>query len=224
MGRQNVFRNLHAKIVLIALCTLGPLLGCGGTPKAFMLMDRNVPVKPGILSVISGDSSEPTEMLAKYLTEELKRQSTYRVVSQEEIRRRLGKYPIELKYTFAVENKDRPVWLEKGEKNKLNAIEGRLKSDYLLVVWTTGLSRIATRSQSGGGVTNSVQVVANLFEYPNASAIGYSDVACNKGQTCCLYGKSEGEDIDELLKSSARDIAEKLSADTKMMKRGKERK
>lgn len=223
MDRQNVFMNLHAKIALIALFTLGFLLGCGGTPRPFTLMDQNVRVKPGILSVISGDSSEPTEMLAQYLTQELKQRSTYRVVSQEEIKRRLGKYPVKLKYSFEVENKDKPVWLAKGEKNKLNAIEAQLKSDYLLVVWSTGLSRITTQNQRGGGSTTySVGVVANLFEYPKASAIGFSDVSYNKGQTCCLYGKSEGEDIDELLKGSARDVAEKLSAATKMEKMEKQ--
>jgi hypothetical protein len=204
------------KIVLITLSMLGMLIACS-RPKPFELFDDTVQIKKGTLAVISADASEPAMMLAQYLTDELKRRSTFRVMSQEEIGRRIVKYPVTIKWENTEE--DKPVWLAKGEKNKLNAIQAQLKADYLFVVWTTYLNKTVVRSQSGGGkIYYSVGILGNLFEYPKNRAVGYSNVSYSRDQSCCLFGKSEGDDINAMLKESAHNMADKLLASTKAEK------
>lgn len=207
------------QIVLAALI-LAALTGCG-VHKPFAFFDENTHIKKGSVAVISGDSSEPSERLADYLTQELKQKSTFRVMSQEEIGRRIGKYPIVLKRAVP-ENEDKPVWSAKGEKNKLDAMHAQLKTDYLFVVWAANLQRVFVQYQSGGGkVTYYAGMLGNLYEYPKAKAIGYSNFGNSKDQSCCLFGKSEGDDINALLKYSAEEMADKFLAAAKAEKPGK---
>jgi hypothetical protein len=220
MKRAIGFRMSSIKIVLTAAGILGMLSGCG-VHKPFAPLNDNVQFKTGSLAVISGDSSEPTVALAQYLTQELKQRSVYRVMGQEEIARRVGKYPVTIKRA-PPEKEDRPVWFAKGEKSKLDAMQAQLKTDYLLVIWTLNLRKMVVTSQQGGSrVTYSAWVAGNLLEYPKSRAVGYSDFGNQKNQSCCLFGKSEGDDINELLKYSAKELADEFMAATKSEKPAK---
>jgi hypothetical protein len=211
------FRISCIKIVLTAVSILGLLSGCG-VHKPFAPLDDNVQFKTGSLAVISGDSSEPTMVLTQFLTQELKQRSSYRVMGQEEISRRVGKYPVTIKRATP-EQEEKPVWFAKGEKSKLDAMRAQLKADYLLVVWTANLRKTIVTSQQGGSrVTYSAWIEGNLVEYPKSRAVGYSDFGNSKNQTCCLFGKSEGDDINELLKYSAKELADEFMTATKSEK------
>lgn len=217
MDRARRVQKNYLRVLLAATIMLAFLAGCG-VHKPFEFMDENTQVKKGSLAVISGDPSEPTERLAEYLTHELKQKSRFNVMSQEQIGRKIGKYPVVINRQVP-ENEDKPVWLAKGEKSKLNSMQARLKTDYLLVVWISDLSRITTTYSTGGGkVTYSATVLGNLVEYPKAEPIGFSICGYSKDQTCCLFGKSEGDDINELLKYSGQEIAEKFMSVTKSAK------
>jgi hypothetical protein len=214
------FRISCVKIVLTAVGILGILAGCG-VHKPFAPLDDNVQFKSGSLAVISGDSSEPTMVLTQFLTQELKQRSSYRVMGQEEIARRVGKYPVTIKRATP-EQEEKPVWFAKGEKSKLDAMQAQLKTDYLLVVWTANLRKMVVSSQQGGNrVTYSAWIEGNLVEYPKSRAVGYSDFGNSKDQTCCLFGKSEGDDINELLKYSAKELADEFMTATKSEKPAK---
>lgn len=220
MKRAIGFRMSSIKIVLTATGILGILTGCG-VHKPFAPMDDNVRFKTGSLAVISGDSSEPTVMLSHYLTQELKQRSGYRVMGQEEIARRVGKYPVTIKRAVP-EKEEKPVWFAKGEKSKLDAMQAQLRADYLLVVWTADLGRrVVTYQQGGSKVTYSAWVEGNLIEYPKSRPVGYSNFGNQKDQSCCLFGKSEGDDINELLKYSAKEMADEFMAATKSEKPAK---
>ena len=100
-------------------------------------------------------------------------------------------------------------------------MQAQLKTDDIFVVWTGGLSRITRTGQGGSSVSYSVSVDGNVIEYPKARVIGFSSFAQNKSQSCCLSGKSEGDDINEMLKSSAVEMADKLIAAANAAKPGK---
>lgn len=220
MERTRCFSMPYVKMVFAAVCITGILTGCG-VHKPFAFMDDNTQVKKGSLAVISGDASEPTVMLTEYLTHALKQKSTFRVMSQEEIGRRAGKYPVNLKRAVP-ENEDKPVWFAKGEKSKLDAIHSQLKTDYLLVVWTSNLQRVFVHYSNGGGkVSYYAGILGNLYEYPKAKPIGYSNFGNSKDQSCCLFGKSEGDDINALLKYSAEEMADDFVTAAKAEKPGK---
>ena len=191
-------------LVIIALL----LAGCGGVYKPFELMDDHAPMKPGTIAVIAGDTSEPTPLIAEALTKQLKERSTFRVLSQDEVARRLGKYPVTIKRADP-ENEDRPVWYAKGEKSKIDGIHEKVRTDYLFIVWTGRLNKVVrTSSQGGSSVSYVVGVVGNVVEYPKARTVGYSNFGRQRSQTCCLFGKSEGEDINELLKDAGQVMAD----------------
>jgi hypothetical protein len=202
------------------MAVLGTLSGCCGTPYPFERFDEKTMIRPGSIAVISTDGSEPTVRLADYLTKELKERSTFKVLSQEEIGRRVGRYPVTIKETQP-ENPDKPVWFAKGEKAKVDAMQAQLKTDYVFVVWTGNLTRITRSGQGGTSVSYSVSVDGNVIEYPKARVIGFSSFAQNKSQSCCLFGKSEGDDINEMLKGAAEAMADKFIGAANAAKPGK---
>lgn len=209
-------RVIHA---IVSVLVISALAGCG-VHKPFQFYDENAHVKKGSLAVISGEASDETVMLTQYLTQALKQKSTLRVLTQEETRQRIGKYPVTIK-RMTPENEDKPVWYAKGEKGRIDAMHEQLKTDYLFVVWVSDLSRWTTTSQSGTKVTYAASVLANLMEYPKAKPMGFSICGFSKDQSCFLFGKSEGDDVNELLKYSADEIADKFTAVTKTEKPGK---
>lgn len=203
------------KIALPAVFIVFLLTACGGVYKPFEMMDDRAHLKPGTLAVIAGDTSETTSLIAEALTKQLRERSTFRVLSQDEVARRIGKYPVAIKRADP-ENEERPVWYAKGEKAKVDSIQSQVKTDYLFLVWTGHLSRITrTSSQGGSSVSYVVGVVGNVMEYPKAKAAGFSNFGRQKSQTCCLFGKSEGEDINELLKDAGTVMADEFISVTR---------
>ncbi len=208
-------------LVLLALCA-SPLLSgcCGGTPHPFELYDEKTTIRAGSIAVISADRSELTVQVADNLTRELQERSTFKVLSQEQVARRLGKYPVTIKQA-KTDNWDKPVWLVKGEKARVDAMQAQLKTDYLFVVWTDNLRKVTRSGQGGSSVTYSIDVYGNVVEYPKSQAIGFTSFARNQGQSCCLFGKSEGDDINEMLKKAAGSMADNFISAAKAEKPGK---
>ena len=213
-------RKPYVNIILIAVFILGFFSGCGPVHKPFVLMDDKVQIKKGTLAVISGDTHEPTAAVAEYLTRELEQRSTFRVLGQKEIARRIAKYPVEIKQADP-ENKRRPVWFAKGEQSKLDAMQAKLKADYLFVIWTTGLVKY------GHAKEHSIYVVGisgNLIEYPGARAVGYSQFDNKNEPPFCFIsrmGKTEGVLVEDMLKDTAREMADKFLAATRAEKSNK---
>ena len=205
------YRNGKRISFLVLTALIAALSGsaCCGVYKPFQPFD-DASIKQGSVAVISGDKAEPDMAVAEYLTLDLKKRSTFRVMSQDEISRRVGRYPVAIK-TAEPKDTNRPVWYSPSEKARLDAIQAALGTDYLLVIWVTDLSRwVTTSSQGGSRVSYSASVLGNMIEYPKGRPVAYTNFAESKSQSCCLLGKSEGEDINALLKNSAESIADKF--------------
>jgi hypothetical protein len=211
-------RRTYGRIAAAALCMA--LLSACGVHKPFELMNGNYQLKPGSVAVVTGSNDEATTALAGYLTEELKQKGTMHVMSQEEVARHVPKYPSSVKRAKEVEDLDHPVWYAAGEKGKIDSMQQQLKSGYLFVVWGGNLYRTVTyRSNGGADVTYSVGIVANLIE-PRNKVVGYSNFGRSKGQSCCLFGKSEGDDINQMLKEAAEEMADDFLKTAKAQKAG----
>ena len=206
---------------LAFFCLLTVLSGCcGGTPYPFALYDDKTVIRSSSIAVVSADTSELTVRLADDLTRELKTRSTFKVLSQEEVARRLGRYPVAVK-PGTPENPDKPVWFAAGEKAKVDSLQAKLKTDYVFLIWTDNLRKITRTGQGGSSVTYSVDVYGNVVEYPKSRAIGYTSFARNQGQSCCLFGKSEGDDIHEMVKGAAGSMADDFIEAAKAERPGK---
>ena len=220
MKRTALISAGFAKLILAAAVLTAVLSGCCGTPHPFDLFDEKTTLRSGSIAVISADTSELTVQLAGNLTRELKERSTFKVLSQEEVARRVGKYPVTIKGARP-ENPDKPVWFAKGEKAKVDAMQAQLKTDYVFVVWTDNLRKSVRSGQGGSSVTYSIDVYGNVIEYPKSRAIGFTNFARNQGQSCCLFGKSEGDDINEMLKGAGASMADRFTEAAKAEKPGK---
>ena len=214
-------RRAFPLFLLIAFCAAALLSGCcGGTPYPFELYDDKIPIRTGSIAVVSADSAELTMRLADHLTRELKERSTFKVLSQEEVSRRLGKYPVNIK-DGKPDNPDKPVWYAKGEKGKIDSLQAQLKTDYVFLVWTDNLRKIVRSGQGGSSVTYSIDIYGNVVEYPKSRAVGFTSFARNQSQSCCLFGKSEGDDIKEMMKAAAVSMADDFISAAKAEKPGK---
>lgn len=221
MNKPSVFRRSSAVYIFLAVCMLGTLSGCcGGTPYPFALYDEKTVIRSSSIAVVSADTAELTVQLADNLTRELKARSTFKVLSQEEVARRLGRYPVKVKQGTP-DNPDKPIWFAKGEKARVDSMQAQLKTDYVFLVWTDNLRKVTRTGQGGSSVTYSVDVYGNVVEYPKSRAIGFTSFARNQSQSCCLFGKSEGDDIHEMVKAAAGSMADDLISAAKAEKPGK---
>ncbi len=193
--------------------------GCCATNVPFAFLEENYhpKTKGGSLAVISGSTDEATQRFADHLTKNLKETSTFKVMSQADVDKRVGKYPVDIKIGEP-KDPDKPVWYLPGEKAKLNALHDAVKTDYLLVVWVTNVSRVVTHSNTGSSVSYAASMIGNLVEYSPGKAVGYSEFGRSKRQSCFLFGGSEGKDIDTLLLGAAEDMADDLVSRTGMGK------
>ncbi len=203
---KDALRNLNRAVgMILFLAALGSLAGCAvHQNKPFELFDDKTVIKDSTIAVISADGSEATMWLADALTKELRARSTLKVFSQAKVGLRIGKYPITLK-KGQPETPDKPVWFGKGEKAKVDAMEKHLKAKYLFVVWTE-------LSRTGTSASYNVRVDANVVEYPKGQVIGYSFLSGRK---------SEGDDINKMLKNSAAVIADRFIRAAKAERHGK---
>jgi hypothetical protein len=178
--------------IILFLVALESLAGCG-VHKPFELFDDTTVIKKSTIAVISADGSETTVRLAHALTKELSLRSTLKVFSQARVGLRLGNYPVTIK-KGQPEHPDKPVWLGKREKAKLDAMQAHLKARYLFVIWTE-LSRVGTST------SYNVRVDANVVEYPKGQVIGYSLLSDRK---------SKGDELNKMLKDSADMMADRF--------------
>jgi len=203
--------RLMAPFLFLAVLALAT--GCA-TNVPFDFFQEGYKPRTGSIAVVSGGTDDADVKFAEYVTKSLQEKSTLKVLSQAEVDRRVGKYPVNIK-TAEPKDSGKPVWPAQGEKAKVDAMHGALKTDYVLVVWVAGLSRYSSRNSVSYGAS----IIGNLFEYPPGKIVGYSDFGRSRSQSCFLFGGSEGKDIDALLRGSAEDLAEDLADRTKTAKK-----
>lgn len=211
---------MHAKLIgrlAVLIAVLAVLGGCGKNVP-FEFIKEGYAAKPGTLAVVSGGTDDADVRFAEFLTKSLQQRSTMKVMSQADVERRVGKYPVNIK-TVRPADLDRPVWLQGNEKTKVDRMQSAIKTDYVMVVWVANLSRYVTTSSRGGSsVSYGASIIGNLVHYGPGTAVGYTDFGATKGQTCCLFGVSEGEDIEKLLQYAAEEIAKKAADLTRTAK------
>jgi hypothetical protein len=160
------------KILGVALLLVN-LAACGTTNWPFTPFDKNKTYKPSTIAVISGGEQDANVKLAEFITQGLTDKSTFHVLSQKEITKRLTNYPPTISINLDVNKDDeKPVWFPPSEKAKLNAIQAKLKVDYVFVVWNRYVRRVTvTGGYGGGSTTDYVYPAGNLIEYPGGKVV-----------------------------------------------------
>lgn len=158
--------------------------------------------------------------LAGYITKELTERSTFKVMSQKEIEKRLPGYPNAILINTNIkEDEEKPVWFPASEKAKLNAIQAKLKVDYLFVVWNRFVRRVTvTGGYGGGSTTDYVYPAGNLIEYPSGTVLASTmSVAGSDLSPMALFRDADYYILDAL-KDASEDIADEFLDVTKAKK------
>lgn len=182
-------KTLRFLVLTVALVILS---GCGHKgPVFFELVDKSSMVKPGTIAVIAGYNNQFDLELADAVTKELKKLSRLLVMTQQEIHSKLKNYPFDI---ISVSDKSKMYksadpWFVPSDTEQIASIQRQLKTDYILVVWGTRLTRI-TELDFGNPYDYSrmfqppqkqywyrSNIYTRLFEFPSKKIIGYSAFA-----------------------------------------------
>jgi len=221
MEMRKLFKNSIQRTVKISLSLLllVALAACGTTNWPFNPIDQNKKYKPSSIAVISGRDKAADVKLADFITKGLAERSTFRVMPQKEIEKRVADYPPTILIKTAIkEDDEKPIWFLPSEKAKLNAIQASLKVDYLFVVWVRQVRRVTVTGSGGGSTTDYVYPGGNLIEYPGAKVVASTmSVAGSSMSPLALFRDADYYVLDAL-KIAAEDIVDEFLAVTKSKK------
>ena len=216
--------NLHSlqRMVknLAALAILYSLVACSSSNFPFNPMDKNKQYKPSTIAIISGAEKDDSVKLAGYITDGLTKYSTFKVMTQKDIEKRMPDYPPTIAINTEVkENEEKPVWFPSSQLAKLNAIQAKLKVDYIFVAWNRAVRRVTvTGGQGGGSTTDYVYPAGNLIEYPSGKVVASTmSVAGSDLSPLALFRDADYYILDAL-KDAAGVIVDEFVSITKSKK------
>ena len=139
---------------LVSISLLFALTACGSFNFPFNPIDKNKTYKPSSIAVISGTEDDASRKLAEFITKGLTERSTFRVISQKDIEKKISDYPPDIKFRTDLNSDDeKPIWVKSSDMGKLNAMQAKLKVDYLFVVWNREVGRVTVTGYNRGGST-----------------------------------------------------------------------
>jgi len=206
---------LHAARTLLVVVLLLGLAACGGIQKPFNPLDEHKTYRPSSIAIISGSHREGDVHLAQFVTDGLTKRSTFRVMPQEEIQRRLPDYPSIIDLRDDVKDDDeKAIWFKASEKNRLNAIQAKLKVDYLFVIWNSEMVMIT----GDNGTTYYVYPVGNMIEYPGGKVVASTRSHNGSSTSILALFRSRDYYIVDALHGAADDIVDEFLDVTKSKK------
>ncbi len=170
-------------------------LAASGCFNAFYVLDDNYKPKGRSIAVLAGVPEDANLAVAALVTDELRKQSRYRVMSQAQIAEAVKPYPQAIKGPYRSAYFEIDVDWKLTDKQKLAALQRSLGVDYLYVMW-------APTAVSSGGKASSLHLVAQLFEFPGAKEVG-------QGAFQLYFSKDDASNLKQGAEKVARQLAEK---------------
>jgi hypothetical protein len=156
----------------VSITLLSTLIACGSNYPFNPIVKNKVYKPKSSIAVVSGGEQDGHVKLVGFITDRLTKQSSFQVMSQKEIEKRIPGYPATILINTEVKDgEEKPVWFPASEKAKLNAIQAKLKVDYIFVVWNRSVQRITVYSRTGGTTTDYVYPAGNLIAYPGGKVV-----------------------------------------------------
>ena len=200
--------------LISSMLVLFLLSACSSQNFPYNPIVKNKDYKPGSIAVVAGSEDDATLKLADFLTRELTERSKFTVLSQAEIAKRLPGYPpvIHIRKNEDIKEEDNsPVWFLPSEKARINAIQAKLKVDYVYMVWNRLIRRVTvTYSNGGGSTTDYVYPGGNLIEYPGATVLASTMSVAGSDHSILGLFRDKDYYIVDALKISAEDIADEF--------------
>ena len=204
---------------LVSMALLSTLIACSSSNYPFNPLVKDKVYKPtSSIAVVSGGEQDGHIKLAGFLTDELTKQSAFHVMSQKEIEKRISDYPPTIAINTDVkEGEEKPIWFPASEKAKLNAIQGKLKVDYIFVVWNRFVRHVSVQG-AGGSETDYVYPAGNLIEYPSGKVVASTMSVASSEQSLLALFRDADYYILDALKDASEDIADEFVDVTKSKK------
>ncbi len=211
---NNTLQRTALKLVSSALVFF--LAACGGpVNKPFNPVDEHKSFKVSSIAVISGSDHDGDMQLAKMVTKGITERSTFRVLSQEEIEKKVSNYPLLISFRNDIKDDDeKPIWFSPDQKSKLNSIQAKLKVDYLFVIWNSHTTLVTSQRSS----TYYVHPIGNLIEYPSGKVVAATRTSDSSFISPLALFRPNDYYIVDALKSAAENIVDEFVDVTKSQK------
>ncbi len=198
-------RNRIASLALRAavLFVIFLLAGCGA--RRFELTDRKYLVKPDTLVVFSGTKNKLDTLLAESITQELRRRSTFSVMSQKDVAKGLPGYP----YLFIQPAESDSPTENRPSKFLVDMAQGKLKTTYVFIVWIDALDKLTKTIYNIVPVKMiyTAHVAGTVFEYPKGTIIGTAQFDVEDSRHFS-DGSDEAQVIEKMMETAGKQMVD----------------
>jgi len=166
------------------------------------------------LAVIAGLNNEANVAAAQYMTDALKKNSRFQVMSQKQVSQALSGYPTPVQGPYKTAYFEIETDYSKTDIKRIKAIQQKLGVDYVYVLWTPSETIYNEK-------IHQLHIIAQMFESPNAKEVGNGKFAATAGRTdCCLVpapgDKDKADALKDMSEYVAKEIAEKMGMQKKI--------
>lgn len=209
-GKVNFLRMFVVMGVVIFITSCNPNL------KTFDLVDENYKFKPGSIAVIAGKNKDQDYKLARKITSELTKRSSFKVMSQDTISQRIRNYPyndIVGKWGTPPPARDKGnwAWFSPANRAAVRVVQRQLGVRYVYVVWSNHLgSSTVYNSQGGSSTTYKVVVYGRLLSNPGGNVRGYTVNSYSHSDSCFTFWKTHNQEVNAMFDKTAVKIAREI--------------
>lgn len=171
-----------------------------------------VPVqkKNARVAVISAVDSKINNVLAERITAGLKIKSRFRVLSQDQIKARVGRYPRTIiNFELKGDKKALTPYLSRETEQAAHYIQSRLGVDYLILVWVEGVTKVMYSNSFFDNLN--MPVYSRMIAYPAKEVVAYSSFGWGKSTTMF---SDDDKAIDKMINGIAMQLVFKITKAT----------
>ena len=182
----------HRYLRTIPLLVLTVVLGaCVST---FNPVSDNFKPRGKTLAVIAGLDHEANEAAAYHMSEALKKNTRFQVMSSKQIKQAIPGYPDNIRGPYKTAYFEIEVDYAMTDMKKIKAIQQQLGVDYLYVLW-------APSSTVYNEKIHSLNIIAQMFESGKEVANGRFNAVAGRTD-CCLAPVPDGKDKSNAVKDA----------------------
>jgi len=197
----------HGRLKHILFFFLPLVLGACST---FNPVNGDFKLKGKTLAVIAGLDNDANMLTAQYMTESLKKNTRFQVLSQKQIGQAIPGYPDNIQGPYRSAYFEIEVDYSKTDMKRIRSIQQKLGVDYLYVLWTPSATVY-------GEKIHSLNVISQMFESGKEVANGRFSATAGRS-TCCLSPTPKDEDKVNAVKDTADYVSKEIGQKTGMAK------
>lgn len=181
-----------------------------GACSTFNPVNGDFKLKGKTLAVIAGLDNDANMLTAQYMTESLKKNTRYQVMSQKQVGQAIAGYPDDIQGPYKSSYFEIEVDYSKTDMKKIRAIQQKLGVDYLYVLWTPSATVYNEK-------IHSLNVISQMFESGKEVANGRFNAVAGRS-TCCLTPAPSDQDKTNAVKDTTDYVAKEIGQKTGMAK------